>query len=83
MLLNIVVDMKLFNDMILRRATTSEQGNIDVLTKCIYMESTTSYVKGRGEGWGTDRHWWALVAMTALVEGGVGCWSPFVEGDGG
>ena len=54
MLLNIVVDM-LFNDMILRRATTLEQGNIDVLTKCIYMESTTSYVKGRGEGWGTDR----------------------------
>ena len=55
MLLNIVVDMKLFNDMLVRRATTSEQCNIHVLTHKIQMHLHGVYyfnVKGRGEGWG-------------------------------
>ena len=39
------------------------------------MESTTLYVKGRGEGQGTERQWWALMAVTVLITVHQGwCW---------
>jgi len=46
--------------------------------KCIYMESTTSMLKG-GERDGGQTG----IGGPSLpfIEGGVGCWSPFVEGD--
>jgi len=76
MLLNVVVDMKLFNVMLVRRTTTSEQGNIHVFTWNLLL----CMLKG-GERDGGQT---GIGGPSSLfVEGGVGCWSPFVKGDGG